>query len=81
MIEKSVPFKNGYVCIDRTIGNRVFEYYHQGLTGEEQRRFEEHLFLCFRCQETVKEVDLIFKTLMENREEFLPLEENAVGGG
>ena len=82
MSRKSQSFsKMEYKCVDSEIGKNVYEYYHHGLEAEDMRRFEEHLFVCFKCQETTKEVDLIFKTLMENREEFLPLEENAVGGG
>ena len=42
-----------YVCLDRRVGNKLYDFYNHHLTEREERAFEEHLFLCFRCQDEI----------------------------
>jgi hypothetical protein len=54
-----------YVCLDRRVGNNLYDFYNCALAEREARAFEEHLLFCFRCQEEILTLDLILNTLKE----------------
>jgi hypothetical protein len=77
-----------YICIASDMGARVFDYYNGAMSEEEERSFEGHLFLCFRCQNTFAELEALFETLERRYEELFegmksnlrkPLPGNRVG--
>jgi hypothetical protein len=59
-----------YVCLNRSEGNKLYEYYNFALAEQEAQTFEEHLLLCFLCQEEILTLDTIFNALKENKELF-----------
>ncbi len=50
----------------------VYDYYIGMLGDIAARRFEEHLLLCFRCQDIVFSLEAIFDVLAEKRAIFFP---------
>jgi putative zinc finger protein len=68
-----------YVCIDPRLGRQVYNYYNDALPENEARRFEEHLLLCFRCQQIVFELDAITEAIKANREHWLKSDEQPKG--
>jgi hypothetical protein len=54
-----------YVCLDQGEGSKLYDYYNYLLAERAARKFEEHLLLCFHCQEEVLTLDLIFSTLKD----------------
>jgi hypothetical protein len=66
-----------YVCVDENSGKLVHGYYNKALSSEHARRFEEHLMLCFKCQETILQLDFIFDIVRANREQWLGSDERS----
>ena len=64
-----------YICIDQRLGRQVYSYYNEVLSDKEARNFEEHLVLCFRCQEIVFKLDAVFEAIRANREQWLSPEQ------
>lgn len=63
-----------YVCIAPVGGEKLYDYYNGVLEEAEARRFEEHLFLCFHCQERLMKLDWVFAALREKPKAFFPPE-------
>jgi hypothetical protein len=40
-----------YICVDPEIGELVFDYFNDLLTGDQKQAFEEHLSICLDCEE------------------------------
>jgi hypothetical protein len=59
-------------CIDDGQGKFVHKYFNGVLDELAKGRFEEHLVLCFYCQDRVLKLDAIFKVLGEEKETFFP---------
>jgi hypothetical protein len=64
--------KDKLACIDVNQGKLVYEYFNGMLGVTAAHRFEEHLLLCFRCQDIVLSLDAIYEVLAEKNEEFFP---------
>lgn len=77
MKRKEHPSLRRYLCLDRREGQKLLDYYNQTLTEQEACGFEEHLLFCFRCQEILVTLDLIFRTLKERQEEYFNAERKA----
>lgn len=58
-----------YICIDERIGKWIYGYYNETLSVEKTQCVEQHLLLCFRCQETFLTLYSIFEALRANREQ------------
>ncbi len=70
LVENSVPSgKETYTCIAPEEGLFVFKYFNSFLSEEKARRFEEHLLLCFKCQDIIFELDELFEMLQLYRDE------------
>jgi hypothetical protein len=54
------------------VGNNLYNFYNRALPEREEREFEEHLLLCFYCQETILTLDRIFDALRESETLFRP---------
>lgn len=50
-----------YLCVDENLGKLVYSYYNGAINGEAAHSFEEHLVICFRCQEVVLKLDDMFE--------------------
>jgi hypothetical protein len=61
-----------YLCIAPDDGEKLYDYYNGVLGEAEARRFEEHLALCFRCQDRLLKLDWITKTLSHKAAECFP---------
>jgi hypothetical protein len=66
-----------YLCIQESVGKLVYKYYNEVLSDADARTFEEHLLLCFRCQETLFSLDAIFESLSSNGEQWLEMKESS----
>jgi hypothetical protein len=80
---KKLSVGSKYVCIDPATEEKMFDFYHQALEGDELHRFEEHLYLCFKCQKTLSELDGMFQILTENYEQLFStsgLTNRTIGG-
>jgi hypothetical protein len=65
-----------YMCIAPEEGEKLCDYYNDVLAESDALRFEEHVALCFRCQEELLKLDWVMKTLGDHATEFfrLPVE-------
>jgi hypothetical protein len=54
------------VCTDASQGEMVYDYFNDALAETSARKFEEHLLLCFHCQDIILSLDSIFDLLAEN---------------
>jgi len=70
--QKQPPPEDQLTCIEASQGERVYEYFNGILSEAASQRFEEHLLLCFRCQDTVLSLDAIFDLLAEKKDVFFP---------
>jgi hypothetical protein len=71
--------ENKYVCVDPDIGKQSFEFYSGALDGEDLSRFEEHLYVCFDCQEKLRKLESLFHVLARDYEELFPNAERSKG--
>ena len=72
MMERKEMSNQEYVCVLPREGERLYDYFNGVLTKEEVEAFEKHLFLCFRCQETLLKLSWIFAMLREKQNDFFP---------
>lgn len=63
--DAETPLQNAYTCIEPEVGRSVYEYFNSILSEDEARHFEEHLFICFKCQDVVLTLDQIFEVLSQ----------------
>jgi len=52
-----------YVCIDPKSGDKVYSYFNELLDEVSARQFEEHLLICFSCQDIVFRLDQLSEVL------------------
>jgi hypothetical protein len=63
MTTKHANHPQQYLCIHESVGKLIYRYYNEVLSDEEARSFEEHLLLCFRCQDVLFALDSIVEAL------------------
>jgi hypothetical protein len=74
---KPVPQKESYICIAPELGQSVYNYFNSALSEKEARQFEEHLLLCFQCQDIIFALDRLVETIRQNRDELFQVEKPA----
>jgi hypothetical protein len=52
--EIELPAGEHYECLSPEVGEAIYAYLIGELEGSEARCFEDHLFLCFHCQEAYR---------------------------
>lgn len=60
------------ICIEPEQGELVYKYYNEFLDKAATQRFEEHLVLCFYCQDIIFSLDVIEDALKENLDDLIP---------
>jgi len=62
--------KNNYACIASRIGNKVYDYHSGFLRGKEPQKFLDHLSICPKCKETLRRLQWITRTILEQPNDF-----------
>ena len=66
------PPKDKITCIEPGQGEFVYRYFNDFLDETATQRFEEHLLLCFGCQNIIFTLDAVEGVLAENLDEIIP---------
>ncbi len=69
------PKSSAYICVAPELGKYLLDYHGGELPEKELLAFEEHLFFCFHCQQALRKLEDILKTLRERRNDFFSPEE------
>jgi len=72
MPTNQAPIETKLICIDTAQGELVYKYFNKLLSEAAAQRFEDHLLLCFRCQDTMFTLDAIFDAPVEDEPDFSP---------
>jgi len=79
MTTKPANSMQQYLCIEESVGQLVYKYFNQELGDTETLAFEDHLLLCFKCQEILFSLEAVFESLRADRKQRLSVEELSKG--
>lgn len=75
--EADQPSEEPYICIDKWVGRWLHKYFNETLSFEKTQSFEQHLMLCFKCQETLFSLDAIYEAIRANQDQLFGPEEQS----